>query len=151
MEQKSGKTCSMCGKKFDMWDEQENFCFVRHIGYGSKYDMMGLYLNLCCDCFDKIADWFLPLCVNDPLVDEQDCWRSCSSRVDDALFFHKQLLERMEDGVKQLSVQLESIAADACDFKLQLKKAADALMRLSDCVQFEMKSLETRSDGDIET
>lgn len=71
--------------------------------------------------------------------------------VDDALFFHKQLLERMEDGVKQLSVQLESIAADACDFKLQLKKAADALMRLSDYVQFEMKSLETRSDGDIET
>lgn len=52
MEQNSGKTCSMCGKKFDMWDEQEDFCFVRHIGYGSKYDMMGLYLNLCCDCFD---------------------------------------------------------------------------------------------------
>lgn len=104
MEQNSRKTCSMCGKKFDMWDEQEDFCFVRHIGYGSKYDMMGLYLNLCCDCFDKIADWFLPLCVNDPLVDEQDCWRSCSSGVDDALFFHKQLLERMKDSVQQLSV-----------------------------------------------
>ena len=55
MEQNSGKICSMCGKKFDMWDEQEDFCFVRHIGYGSKYDMMGLYLNLCCDCFDKSA------------------------------------------------------------------------------------------------
>ena len=89
MEQNSGKICSMCGKKFDMWDEQEDFCFVRHIGYGSKYDMMGLYLNFCCDCFDKIADWFLPLCVNDPLVDEQDCWRYCSSGGDDALFFHK--------------------------------------------------------------
>ena len=45
MEQNSGKICSMCGKKFDMWDEQEDFCFVRHIGYGSKYDMMGLYLT----------------------------------------------------------------------------------------------------------
>ena len=136
----------MCGKKFDMWDEQEDFCFVRHIGYGSKYDMKGLYLNLCCDCFDKIADWFLPLCVNDPLVDEQDCWRSCSSGVDDALFFHKQLLERMKDGVQQLSVQLNGILADACDFKLQLKKAADALMRLFDRVQFEMKRLDARSD-----
>ena len=148
MEQNSRKICSMCGKKFDMWDEQEDFCFVRHIGYGSKYDMMGLYLNLCCDCFDKIADWFLPLCVNDPLVDEQDCWRACSSGVDDALFFHKQLLERMKDGVKQLSVQFDDISADACDFKLQLKKAADALMRLSDRVQFEMKSLDARSDED---
>lgn len=109
-------------EKFDMWDEQEDFCFVRHIGSGSKYDMMGLYLNLCSDCFDKIADWFLPLCVNDPLVDEQDCWRACSSGVDDALFFHKQLLERMKDGVKQLSVQFDDISADACDFKLQLKR-----------------------------
>lgn len=146
MEQNSGKICSMCGKKFDMWDEQEDFCFVRHIGYGSKYDMMGLYLNLCCDCFDKIAEWFLPLCVNDPLVDEQDCWRHCSSGVDDALFFHKQLLERMKDDVKQLSVQLNGILADARDFKLQLKKAADALTRLSDRVQFEIKSLDIRSD-----
>lgn len=146
MEQNNGKMCSMCGKKFDMWDEQENFCFVRHIGYGSKYDMMGLYLNLCCDCFDKIADWFLPLCVNDPLVDEQDCWRACSSGVEDELFFHKQLLERMKDGVQQLSVQLNGILADARDFKLQLKKAADALMRLFDRVQFEMKSLNAGSD-----
>ena len=146
MEQSSGKICSMCGKKFDMWDEQEDFCFVRHIGYGSKYDMMGLYLNLCCDCFDKIADWFLPLCVNDPLVDEQDCWRASSSGVDDALFFHKQLLERMKDGVKQLSAQLYDISEDACDFKLQLKKAADTLLRLSARVQFEIKSLDIRSD-----
>ena len=150
MQQNSGKMCSMCGKQFDMWDEQEDFYFVRHIGYGSKYDMMGLYLNLCCDCFDKVADWFLPLCVNDPLVDEQDCWRSCSSGVDDALFFHKQLLARIKDGVKLLFMQLDDISADACDFKLQLKKAADALMRLSDRVQFEMKSLDARS-GEEET
>ena len=146
MGQNSGKVCSMCGKQFDMWDEQEDFCFVRHIGYGSKYDMLGLYLNLCCDCFDKIADWFLPICVNDPLVDEQDCWRAFSSGIDDALFFHKRLLERMNDGVKQLSGQLDCISADACDFKLRMKKADDALMRLSDRVQFEIKSLEAMSD-----
>ncbi len=136
MEQNSGKICSMCGKKFDMWDEQEDFCFVRHIGYGSKYDMMGLYLNLCCDCFDKIADWFLPLCVNDPLVDEQDLWRPCPSERD----VSEQLMRRMQDGVKELSVQLDGISVDADDFRLRLKKAADALRRLSDRVQFEMKS-----------
>ena len=84
--------------------------------------------------------------MNDPLVDEQDCWQACSSGVDDALFFHKQLLERMKDGVKQLSAQLYDISEDACDFKLQLKKAADTLLRLSDRVQFEMKSLAARSD-----
>ena len=84
--------------------------------------------------------------MNDPLVDEQDCWRSCSLGVGDALFFHKQLLERMKDGVRQLSVQFDGISTDACDFRLQLKKAADALMRVSDRVQFEMKSLEDRND-----
>ena len=147
MRRKSGKTCSMCGKKFDMWDEQEDFCFVRHIGYGSKYDMTGLYLNLCCDCFDRIADWFLPLCVNDPLVDERDCWRACSSEAEEDPAFRKQFLARMKDGVKELSVQLDGIAADDGDFKLQLKKAADTLLRLSGRVQFEMRNFITREDG----
>ena len=136
MQQGGEKICSMCGKTFDLWDEQEDFCFVRHIGYGSKYDMKGLYLNLCCDCFDKIADWFLPLCVNDPLVDEQDHWRPCSSERD----VSEQFMRRMQDGVKELSEQLDGISVDADDFRSRLKKAADALRRLSDRVQFEMKS-----------
>ena len=138
----------MCGKKFDMWDEQEDFCFVRHIGYGSKYDMKGLYLNLCCDCFDKIADWFLPLCVQNPLRDEEDCWRPCYSGGDDALFFHKQLLARMKDRAKQLCAQLEGISADDSDFRLQLLKAADALSRFSDYVQYEIKSLPAGGEED---
>lgn len=137
MQQSGGKICSMCGKMFDLWDEQEDFCFVRHIGYGSKYDMKGLYLNLCCDCFDKIVDWFLPLCVNDPLVDEQDLWRPCPSERD----VGEQFMRRMQDGVKELSVQLDGISVDADDFRLRLKKAADALRRLSDRVQFEIKRI----------
>lgn len=136
MPQSSGKRCSMCGKMFDLWDDQEDFCFVRHIGYGSKYDTKGLYLNLCCGCFDKIADWFLPLCVNDPLVDEQDLWRPCPSERD----VSEQFMRRMQDGVKELSEQLDGISVDADDFRSRLKKAADALRRLSDRVQFEMKS-----------
>lgn len=136
MPQSSGKRCSMCGKMFDLWDDQEDFCFVRHIGYGFKYDTKGLYLNLCCDCFDKIANWFLPLCANDPLVDEQDLWRPCPSERD----VSEQFMRRMQDGVKELSEQLDGISVDADDFRSRLKKAADALRRLSDRVQFEMKS-----------
>ena len=151
MEQKSGKICSMCGKKFDMWDEQEDFCFVRHIGYGSKYDMKGLYLNLCCDCFDKIADWFLPLCVQNPLRDEEDCWHAFSPGVSDALFFHKQLLGQMKDSAKQLCVQLEGISPDDGDFCLQLLKAADALSKFSDYVQYEIKNLPARGVDDEKT
>lgn len=148
MEQNNRKICSMCGKRFDMWDEQEDFCFVRHIGYGSKYDMKGLYLNLCCDCFDKIADWFLPLCVQNPLRDEEDCWHAFSPVVSDALFFHKQLLGQMKDRAKQLCAQLEGISADDSDFRLQLLKAADVLLRFSDYVQYEIKSLPARGEED---
>ena len=135
MQQGSEKICSMCGKTFDLWDEQEDFCFVRHIGYGSKYDTKGLYLNLCCGCFDKIADWFLPLCVNDPLVDEQDLWRPCPSGRN----LSEQLMRRMQDGVRELSEQIDGISVGADDFRLRLKTAADALRRLSDHVQFEIK------------
>lgn len=148
MEQNSEKICSMCGKKFDMWDEQEDFCFVRHIGYGSKYDMKGLYLNLCCDCFDRIADWFLPLCVQNPLRDEEECWHAVSPEVRDALFFHKQLLGQMKDSAKQLCAQIEGISPDGGDFCLQLLKAADALSKFSDYVQYEIKNLPARGEED---
>ena len=148
VEQNSGKICSMCGKKFDMWDEQEDFCFVRHIGYGSKYDMKGLYLNLCCDCFDRIADWFLPLCVQNPLRDEEDCRHAFSPVARDALFFHKQLLGQMKDSAKQLCAQIEGISPDGGDFCLQLLKSADALSKFSDYVQYEIKNLPARGEED---
>ena len=60
-------TCNMCGKVFDEWDYQENFCFDYHIGYGSKYDLNRLKLNLCIDCFDKVLDFILPQCKTNPL------------------------------------------------------------------------------------
>ena len=148
MEQTNGKICSMCGKKFDMWDEQEDLCFVRHIGYGSKYDMKGLDFNLCCDCFDKIADWFLPLCVQNPLRDEENCWHTFLLGERDVLLFYKQLLGQMKDSAKQLCAQIEGISPDDSDFRLQLLKAADALSRLSDHVQYEIKNLPTGGEDD---
>lgn len=61
--------CTMCGKVFDNWDYQENFCFEHLIGYGSKYDCEKLKLNLCINCFDKVLDFILPQCKTNPISD----------------------------------------------------------------------------------
>ncbi len=55
------KKCSMCGKDFDVWDCQEDFCFDRHIGYGSEFDLKHIKFNLCCKCFDKVLKMLLPM------------------------------------------------------------------------------------------
>lgn len=58
--------CNMCGREFDIWDEQEHFHFYAdRIGYGSKYDDHKLRLDLCCDCMDRIID----VCKIHPTVD----------------------------------------------------------------------------------
>ena len=61
------KKCNMCGKEFDFWDEQENFCFEHKVGYGSIHDGEQVSLNLCCDCFDKVIDIVAPMCQVNPL------------------------------------------------------------------------------------
>lgn len=61
-------TCNMCGKKFDFWDEQENFSLTRRIGYGSKFDTCHLQLDLCCECMDKIIEQ----CVISPIEEENE-------------------------------------------------------------------------------
>lgn len=58
-------TCNMCGKKFDFLDEQENFSIYRAVGYGSKFDMCSLHLDLCCECMDKIIEQ----CAISPVAD----------------------------------------------------------------------------------
>ncbi len=66
---KAVKRCNLCGKKFDLWDEEENFCFRHRFGYGSAYDGYLLNLNLCCKCFDRLMDELVPLCKTNPLPD----------------------------------------------------------------------------------
>ena len=46
--------CNHCGKKFDIWDEQEGLRIHKTIGYGSIYDGDELNLRICCECMDKI-------------------------------------------------------------------------------------------------
>lgn len=66
--------CTMCGKVFDFWDNQENFCFDHHIGYGSKYDLNHAQIKLCCDCFDKVMAWLIPQCKYEPLTNDEEKW-----------------------------------------------------------------------------
>lgn len=61
-------TCSLCGKEFDEWDEQEDFSIHRRIGYGSRYDGCELRLDLCCRCLDALID----KCVLSPVEENGD-------------------------------------------------------------------------------
>lgn len=55
--------CNMCGKEFDMWDQQEAFGFNYVCGYGSRHDGEEVLCDLCCDCFDKLLEEYLiPKC-----------------------------------------------------------------------------------------
>ena len=50
------RICNMCGKPFDMWDNEECFRIHRKLGYGTKYDGDILELDLCCSCTETIID-----------------------------------------------------------------------------------------------
>lgn len=60
--------CNLCGKKFDIWDKQENFTFESHLGYGTKYDGSKLSIHLCCSCMEALID----NCVISPVVDDDN-------------------------------------------------------------------------------
>lgn len=48
------KVCNRCGRKFDMWDEHENFSMNMRLGYGTVYDGQVLDLKLCCSCMERL-------------------------------------------------------------------------------------------------
>lgn len=56
--------CNICGKEFDIWDNQESFGFHHlYVGYGSKFDGSHIDVDLCCDCFDELMDtYIIPKC-----------------------------------------------------------------------------------------
>lgn len=61
------KKCNVCGKEFNMWDEQEDFGLHYHCGYGSKFDECLIDLDMCCNCFDKIMDDVISQCKINPI------------------------------------------------------------------------------------
>ena len=66
-----GKTiCNICGKEFDIFDEQESFgIHTGTIGYGSQYDGDKIDLDMCCDCFDGIMEDIILKCTIDPVTE----------------------------------------------------------------------------------
>lgn len=64
-----GKTlCNVCNKEFDMCDEYAELGIHMQVGYGSKFDGDNIDLDLCCGCFDKLMDKFIPICKINPIV-----------------------------------------------------------------------------------
>lgn len=61
--------CNKCGKHFDQFDEAANFGLHYKVGYGSIYDNTDINLDLCCDCFDSLMKYIIPLCKIDPVTD----------------------------------------------------------------------------------
>lgn len=61
------KHCTMCGKEFDIWDENEGFVVDYEIGYGSIYDCNHLHMDLCCECFDKMVGFLVSNSIKNPL------------------------------------------------------------------------------------
>lgn len=66
------KVCNMCGKRFDMLDEQENFGFDYHVGYGSRHDLEHIQIRFCCDCFDNLVDGLIPKLKVPMRIEEYD-------------------------------------------------------------------------------
>lgn len=64
------RVCNLCGKEFDVWDEQQDFVISKDIGYGSKFDGSHMRLDMCCDCFDILMDAVIQKCVISPIEEE---------------------------------------------------------------------------------
>ena len=64
---KAIRVCSICGKRFDNLDIQEDHRIKHYFGYGSRYDLQIFEADLCLSCFDKIIDMVLPLFPSSPL------------------------------------------------------------------------------------
>ena len=56
-------------EEFDMWDEQEDLGLHTRFGYGTKFDGDSIDLDICCDCFDKLMDKFIPMCKINPITE----------------------------------------------------------------------------------
>lgn len=66
--------CTMCGKEFDIFDEQQGIEMDHRCGYGSHHDMSRIQLKLCNECFDKVMDKIIPLCKNQIVFDDCFSW-----------------------------------------------------------------------------
>ena len=57
------------GYIFDSEYEQEDLGLHTRFGYGTKFDGDSIDLDICCDCFDKLMDKFIPMCKINPITE----------------------------------------------------------------------------------
>lgn len=65
---KRKQKCTMCGKNFELHDISADLRFEKQIGYGSVHDGERLKLNLCCECFDRLANVLNVICKDNLFV-----------------------------------------------------------------------------------
>lgn len=64
--------CNMCGRDFNVLDEENAFHIRQEAGYPSKYDGCSINLDLCCDCFDSLIEYIVPKCKISPVEEPDD-------------------------------------------------------------------------------
>jgi len=105
----------MCGKKFDMWDEQENFCFEHRVGYGSKNDGDVVRLKLCCGCFDRIIDIISPMSKEKIIASPQEWGESCGCQKKWGLLSRKRCRIKQQAQKRLLRITSAGNADRKCD------------------------------------
>lgn len=101
-------TCTMCGKQFDKWDMSlgDNRYDI-FVNYPSKYDLKRLRFDFCCSCFDKVLDTIIPMCQNNPVIDE-DWWDHCLRSIDGKTYICRNLTTNK----KRIYVDMDGVLAE---------------------------------------
>lgn len=68
---KERRHCTVCGKEFDEWATQENFGMDHYCNYGSKHDEEHIKIDMCCSCFEKLMDFVIPRCRQNPFENRE--------------------------------------------------------------------------------
>ena len=67
------RKCNLCGKELDVFDLQEEISYHSHMGYGSKFDLCHVDIDLCCKCFDRLMDqYIIPNSLINPVSEVDD-------------------------------------------------------------------------------
>ena len=117
-------TCTMCGKQFTTWDSQQGFGFDYTCGHGTRFEDQHIKIDLCCECFDEVMDFLIPLCKEDPILETERKYRG---QIDD------------ESGDRL--IRLEKVLNNplATDIITRLKNSSDCDSMLSE-VESELRT-----------
>jgi hypothetical protein len=68
MEEFKMKRCKMCGKKIKGYNSLN---IEYQFGYGSKHDGDSIECRLCNECADKLTNYLISVCKNNPIVERR--------------------------------------------------------------------------------